>query len=107
MIAFKRAFEAAALATAALAITAHAAPADEEVGDATQILVSSNIKSTSSPLTRDISVEIDKAAFRADIDRYVRSVNDEIRATLADALKPARLAPEIRLADDGAPRTRG
>ena len=92
MIAFKRAFEAAALATAALAITAHAAPADEEVGDAPQILV---------------SVEIDKAAFRADIDRYVRSVNDEIRATLADALKPARLAPEIRLADDGAPRTRG
>ena len=41
MIAFKRAFEAAALATAALAITAHAAPADEEVGDAPQILVSS------------------------------------------------------------------
>lgn len=92
MIAFKRAFGAAALAAAALVTAAHAAPADKEVGYTPRILV---------------SVEIDKAAFRADIDRYIRAVNDEIRATLADTPKPARLAPQIRLADDGAPRTRG
>lgn len=53
-----------------------------------------------------IAVKVDTAALRADIERYIRSVNGEIRATLDEALKPASPVPEVRVADR-TPRSRG
>ena len=54
-----------------------------------------------------LTVEVDRAALKADIERYIRSVNSELRATLGKALKPTFPVPEIRIADDGLARSRG
>ena len=54
-----------------------------------------------------LTVEVDRAALKADIERYIRSVNSELRATLGEALKPTFPVPEIRIADDGLARDRG
>ena len=54
-----------------------------------------------------LTVEVDKAALRANIERYIRSVNGQLRVALDAALKPASPLPVIRVADDGTVRDRG
>ncbi len=96
MIPFKRTVPSGAVLVAlAFAATAGTASAADEVV----------VHAVRAPVA--VEVEVDKAEFRADIERYIRAVNGDIRATLADALKPAVPMPEIRLADDGLPRPRG
>ena len=77
-------------------------PAALAVGLSVGLLAQNATATEANPTFRSpvlVDVTVDEQLFRTDIEKYVRSLNEEIRSTLGQELRRS-LAPKIELASN-------